>query len=207
MSRPSDTWLPIAIVVILGLVIVMAFRQFRGQFHFGSQATEETQPTAIISEDHFSPAEDLEHLDLYRMEQARLTMDIAMYSFTDKQLAGEIVKLAKQGVVIRIYRDREQYDSEQRAATQRHDQSTTDMFKDVQNIQVRVKGNRRRDLMHMKAYLIDGNLLRDGSANWSVAGERVQDNNARFTNNQGETRFFVDAFEQMWARSDNQVVQ
>ncbi len=108
---------------------------------------------------------------------------------------------------IRIYRDREQYDSEQRNAAQHHEQSTTDMFKGEQNIQVRVKGNGRRDLMHLKAYLIDGALLRDGSANWSVAGEKVQDNNAHFTNNPGETRFFSDAFEQMWARPDNQVVQ
>lgn len=204
MARPSEILFPISVVIVIGLAALLIYRQFRGNV---AQAPEEIKSGSIISEDHFSPGEDLEHLDLYRMEQARLTLDIAMYSFTDRQLADEVVKLARQGVVIRIYRDREQYDNEQRNAAQHHDQSTTDMFKDVPNIQVRVKSNKRRDLMHMKAYLIDGVLLRDGSANWSVAGERVQDNNAHFTNNQGETRFFVDAFDQMWARADNEVVQ
>jgi len=206
MARPSDTWIPIAVVVVLGLAALLLFRQFRGHPQPG-QAIDDAKPGQIILEDHFSPPEDLEHLDLYRMEHARLSMDIAMYSFTDKYLADEIVKMARQGIEIRIYRDREQYDNEERNAAQHHDQSTSDMFKGEQNIQLRIKASGRRDLMHLKAYLIDGALLRDGSANWSPAGEKVQDNNARFTNNPVEVRFFNDAFEQMWARSDNQIVQ
>ena len=220
MARPTDTWLPIAIVVVIGLAMILVFSRFREPLHLGQwtgniqssskplhsqSSSEDLKSAGIISEEHFSPGEDLAHVDLYRLGQARLTLDVAMYSFTDKQLADQIISLAKQGVIIRIYRDREQYNIEQHSAAQRHEQSTTDMFKDVPNIQVRVKG--RRELMRMKAYLVDGALLRDGSADWTVAGEKSQDNNARFTNNQGETRFFIDAFDEMWARSDNQVVQ
>jgi phosphatidylserine/phosphatidylglycerophosphate/cardiolipin synthase-like enzyme len=212
-----DTWLPIAIVVVIGVVMILVFNHFREPLHLGQltdnalprnhspQPSQDLKSAGIITEEHFSPGEDLEHLDLYRLGQAHITLDVAMYSFTDEQLADQIIALGRQGVVIRIYRDREQYDIEQRSAAQRHKQSTTDMFKDVPNIQVRVKG--RRELMRLKAYLVDGALLRDGSADWSVAGEKWQDNNARFTNNQGETRFFIDAFDEMWARSDNQVVQ
>jgi phosphatidylserine/phosphatidylglycerophosphate/cardiolipin synthase-like enzyme len=197
------SWLPI----ILVLVALAVLFHFRNRLHFGGQEIEDAKPGQVASEDHFSPPEDLERLDLYRLEHARLSMDIAMYSFTDKPLADELIKLALEGVEIRIYRDREQYDNEQRNAAQHHDQSTTDMFRSEHNIQVRVKASGRHDLMHLKAYLIDGVLLRDGSANWSPAGEKVQDNNARFTNNPVEIRFFSDAFEQMWARSDNEVVQ
>jgi phosphatidylserine/phosphatidylglycerophosphate/cardiolipin synthase-like enzyme len=220
MARPTETWLPIAIVLIIGLTMILVFSRFHEPLHLGQwtgnaqspgkpphpqPSSEDLKSAGIISEEHFSPGEDLEHLDLYRLGQARLTLDVAMYSFTDKQLADQIVSLAKQGVVVRIYRDREQYNIEQRSAAQRHEQSTTDLFKDVPNIQVRVKG--RRELMRIKAYLIDGAMLRDGSADWTQAGEKWQDNNARFTNNQGETRFFIDAFDEMWARPDNQVVQ
>jgi phosphatidylserine/phosphatidylglycerophosphate/cardiolipin synthase-like enzyme len=200
------SWLPI-VLVLVALAVLFHFRSHFHFGHFGAPAIEDAQPGQIISEDHFSPPEDLEHLDLYRLEHARLSMDIAMYSFTDKPLADELIKLAREGVEIRIYRDREQYDNEQRNAAQHHDLSTTDMFRGEHNIQVRVKASGRRDLMHLKAYLIDGTLLRDGSANWSPAGEKVQDNNARFTNNPVEIRFFNDDFEQMWARSDNEVVQ
>ncbi|HTC92988.1 MAG TPA: phospholipase D-like domain-containing protein [Terriglobales bacterium] len=203
MLRRLGNWLPIVLVVA---ALALLFH-FRSHLHFGAPAIEDAKPGEFIFEDHFSPPEDLEHLDLYRLEHARLSMDIAMYSFTDKPLADELIKLAHDGVEIRIYRDREQYDTEQRNAAQHHDQSTTDMFRGEQNIQVRVKASGRRDLMHLKAYLIDGTLLRDGSANWSPAGEKTQDNNARFTNNPIEIRFFNDDFEQMWARSDNEVVQ
>jgi len=206
LLRRLRSWLPI-VLVLAALAVLF---HFRGHFHFGhfgAPAIEDAKPGEIISEDHFSPPEDLEHLDLYRLEHARLSMDIAMYSFTDKPLADELIKLAREGVEIRIYRDREQYDNEQRNAAQHHDLSTTDMFREEHNIQVRVKASGRRDLMHLKAYLIDGALLRDGSANWSPAGEKTQDNNARFTNNPVEIRFFSDDFEQMWARADNEVVQ
>jgi len=92
-------------------------------------------------------------------------------------------------------------------AAQFHDQSTADVFRGEHNIHVSVKAGGRRDLMHLGAYLIDGTLLRDGSANWSLAGEKMQDNNARFTSNPVEIRAFTDDFEQIWARSDNEVVQ
>src|SRR5260370_21141519 len=195
-------WLPIVLVVIALAVLF----HFRNQLHFGGRV-DDAKPAEIIAEDHFSPPEDLEHIDLYRLEHARLSMDVAMYSFTDKPLADEIIKLARDGVEIRIYRDREQYENEQRNAAQHHDQSTTDMFRGEHNIQVRVKASVRRDLMHLRAYLIDGTLLRDGSANWSPAGEKVQDNNARFTSNPVEIRAFTDDFEQLWARSANEVLQ
>jgi phosphatidylserine/phosphatidylglycerophosphate/cardiolipin synthase-like enzyme len=73
--------------------------------------------------------------------------------------------------------------------------------------QIRVKNSSRRDLMHLKAYVIDGALLRDGSANWSAAGLKAQDNNARFTNDPAEVQVFEKDFEEMWGREDNQVLR
>jgi phosphatidylserine/phosphatidylglycerophosphate/cardiolipin synthase-like enzyme len=201
--RRITSWLPLLLI----LVGVTLLYHFRSHLHFGSGSAEQPNARQLLMEDHFSPREDLARLDLYRLEHARLSLDVAMYSFTDRALADAIIKLAHDGVEVRIYRDREQYDSEQRAAAQHHDRSTTDMFRGEDNIHIRVKGNGRRDLMHLKAYLIDGSLLRDGSANWSVAGERYQDNNARYTDDPLEIRYFTDAFEQMWARSDNEIVQ
>jgi phosphatidylserine/phosphatidylglycerophosphate/cardiolipin synthase-like enzyme len=203
LRRRIGSWLPIILVVL----VLAALYHFRNHLNFRGGRADDAKPTQLIMEDHFSPPEDLEHIDLYRLEHARLSLDVAMFSFTDRFLADELVKLAREGVEIRIYRDHEQYDTEQRNAAQHHDRSTTDMFRGENNIHIRVKGSGRRDLMHLKAYLIDGLLLRDGSANWSLAGERFQDNNARYTNDPVEIRYFADDFEQMWARSDNQVVQ
>ncbi len=158
----------------------------------------------ILTENHFSPAENLERIDVEELARAKKSVDIAMYAFTDKYIADELAELAHRGVAVRIYRDREQFEQEQRNAEKHHDQSTSDMLRGV--AQVRVKNSNRRDLMHLKAYAIDGALLRDGSANWSAAGLKAQDNNARFTNDPAEVQAFEKEFEEMWAREDNEVV-
>ncbi len=159
----------------------------------------------VVTENHFAPSEDLERLDIGRLSSAQKSVDVAMYAFTDRLLAEELVALAQRGVVIRIYRDKEQYEEEERRTGR--NPSTTDMFAGQRNIHLRVKPQGGRDLMHLKAYVVDGVLLRDGSANWSISGLKDQDNNARFTNDPAEIQQFEQDFEAMWARPGNVEVQ
>lgn len=159
---------------------------------------------AAISENHYSPAENLEQIDIDRLSQAHKTIDIAMYAFTDKYLAQSLVDAARRGVRIRIYRDQQQFQDEQRHGIEHGNDSTTAMLSSQPNVSIRVKS--KRELMHMKAYVIDGALLRDGSANWSPSGLKRQDNNAHFTTNRDEVEAFQQAFDAMWTR-DNTVVQ
>jgi len=194
-----------AVVSLLALGALLAMWQFR------PQPKVEVQPLAVgvrlQSENHYSPAENLERLDVEQLEKAQRSVDVAMYAFTDKFVAEELARLGQRGVVVRIYRDREQYEQEQRNAAQHRDLSTSDLLRGAPNVSVRVKRSSRRDLMHLKAYLIDRPLLRDGSANWSPAGLKAQDNNAHYTNDPAQVRAFEQAFEEMWAREDNERVQ
>ena len=128
-----------------------------------------------VHEDHFSPAENLEQLDKAEIDHAQHSIDIAMYAFTDRYLADAILQAARRGVKVRIYRDHSQYEEEERS---RKD-STSSILVGQPNIQLRVK--HVHELMHLKAYCIDGAVLRDGSANWSPSGLKRQDNNAHFT--------------------------
>jgi len=164
-------------------------------------------PGKIVSENNFAPDENLEQLDYDRLGEAQRRVDIAMYAFTDKYLADQLMTLARRGVTVRIYRDMDQYKGEQRNADEHHDDSVTQLLHGEKNIYIRVKSSGRRDLMHLKAYAIDGKLLRDGSANWSAAGEKAQDNNAHFTNDPAEVKTFEQQFEEMWSPSDNTLVQ
>ena len=63
---------------------------------------------------HYSPFENLEQIDRERLDSAQHTVDIAMYAFTDRYVAEELLKLSRRGVQIRLYRDRQQYEEEQR---------------------------------------------------------------------------------------------
>ena len=55
-------------------------------------------------------------------------------------------------------------------------------------------------LMHMKAYAIDGVLLRTGSANFSKSGENTQDNDLIVILNSSAAAKFDAHFERSWIR-------
>jgi phosphatidylserine/phosphatidylglycerophosphate/cardiolipin synthase-like enzyme len=158
-----------------------------------------------IEEDHFSPSENLEQIDLAQIGQAQRSLDIAMYAFTDRYLAEAIERVAERGVQVRIYRDHDQFEQEQRRSNEHSDDSTTAILSGKPNVHIRVKHS--HELMHIKAYLVDGALLRDGSANWSPSGLKRQDNNAHLTTDPAQVRGFQQTFEDMWARDDNERVQ
>jgi phosphatidylserine/phosphatidylglycerophosphate/cardiolipin synthase-like enzyme len=61
---------------------------------------------------------------------------------------------------------------------------------------VRIK--RFGPLMHLKAYAIDGALLRTGSANFSASGERQQDNDLIVIRDAGAAAKFDAHFDCMW---------
>jgi phosphatidylserine/phosphatidylglycerophosphate/cardiolipin synthase-like enzyme len=129
-----------------------------------------------------------------------------MYAFTDQALAHLLIQEADRGTVVELYRDGEQYENEERNAAKYRDRSNTELLRGHRNIHIRVKPLWRSDLMHLKAWS-DGILLREGSANWSPAALKGQDNNVRFTTNAEEIRSFVNAFEAIWRRPANVVIQ
>jgi phosphatidylserine/phosphatidylglycerophosphate/cardiolipin synthase-like enzyme len=161
--------------------------------------------------EHFSPAEDLEQIDAAELRAAarrlrgtQTPLNIAMYSFTDALIARLLVEEADAGTRVRIYRDGEQFEEEEHDHHGRR--SVTSMLQGHRNIQIRVKPFSRSDLMHLKCWS-DGLILRDGSANWSPAGLKRQDNEIRFTGDEKQVQEFNRDYERMWSRPGNIVVQ
>ena len=52
--------------------------------------------------------------------------------------------------------------------------------------------------MHLKAYAVDGEVLRTGSANFSTSGENAQDNDLIVIRDAGAAGKFDAHFERMW---------
>jgi len=129
-----------------------------------------------------------------------------MYSFTDRALAQVLITEADRGTVVELYRDGEQYQLEEQNGERFPNGSVTSLFRGHRNIHIRVKPASRVDLMHEKCWT-NGTVLREGSANWSPAGLRIQDNNVRFTSNPEEIKAFVADFETMWNRAGNLTIQ
>ncbi len=69
------------------------------------------------------------------------------------------------------------------------------------NVAARVKGE--GVLMHLKAYAVDGEVLRTGSGNFSRSGLASQDNDAIFITDPMTVDLFEGNFERIWARAQN----
>jgi phosphatidylserine/phosphatidylglycerophosphate/cardiolipin synthase-like enzyme len=114
---------------------------------FGAAKASKGAQAPAVEETHlYSPDTNLERSELEMLRTARQSIDIAMYSFTDRELAQELAELAQAGVKIRVYRDRREYEQE----TERGGFTTTAILL-AAGIQVRVKGS--KELMHLNYVL------------------------------------------------------
>jgi phosphatidylserine/phosphatidylglycerophosphate/cardiolipin synthase-like enzyme len=162
---------------------------------------------------HYSPAENLEPLDVAALDKAQHSVDMVAYAFDDEAVASELLTLAKRGVNIRIYRDQQQYQGEQARAKKNPAADLMARFKGMPNVHIKVKGTMA--LAHLKSYCVDcgttemgtQSLVRDGSANWSVQGERVQDNSLVFLRGDFYELSFDHNFLLLWYRTNNQTIQ
>ena len=197
-----------------GLLALAVSGSYRLLHHRNSAAGGETpRPSSSVESEYFAPADNLERIEMgelravaNRLRSSRAPLNIAMYAFTDRSIGQLLIEEADAGAVIRIYRDGAQYEAEEREGKVYGGGSVTSMFRGHQNIQVRVKPASRSDLMHLKCWS-DGRVLRDGSANWSQAGLKRQDNEIRFTADPEEVQSFNRNFEQLWNRPMNMRVQ
>jgi len=115
---------------------------------------------AAEPEIHYAPVENLEHIDLSLIKSATKSVDMAMYTLTDWAIIAALKDARARGIAVRIALDpsvRQAYDK----------------LADMADV-VRIK--KRGPLMHLKAYAVDGVLLRTGSANLSPGGLKQQDN-------------------------------
>lgn len=161
---------------------------------------------------YYSPRYNLQRIDIHWLKKARLAgyLYIAMYSFTDRAIARELIRLAKSGVKIYIYRD----DRQMKDRT-----DVTRMLAGVRNIYIEAKNDRGFwNIMHDKMFIIPGVVLREGSANWSPSAEgascwngycgpgKNQDNDATYITNPAEINRAMNVFREMWGRRSNLTV-
>jgi phosphatidylserine/phosphatidylglycerophosphate/cardiolipin synthase-like enzyme len=137
---------------------------------------------AGAQEIHFSPEEQLDAIDAAIIEGAKRSVDFAAYSLNDGAVVDALNAAESRGVIIRIVLD----------PRERHD------FVHLRDLSDNVRIKHSGPLMHLKAYAIDGELLRTGSANFSASGERQQDNDLIVIRDAAAAAKFDAHFERMW---------
>jgi phosphatidylserine/phosphatidylglycerophosphate/cardiolipin synthase-like enzyme len=131
---------------------------------------------------HFSPEERLDTIDEQLIRTAKTSIDLASYALTDPVVIEALNEAERRGVVIRIVLD----------PRERHD------FVKLGDLSDNVRIKRGGPLMHLKAYSIDGEVVRTGSANFSTSGENAQDNDLVVIREAGAAARFDAHFERMW---------
>jgi mitochondrial cardiolipin hydrolase len=123
----------------------------------------------------FSPQGKCSAYIIREIEQAKKELLVAVYAFTNDDLAAAVVQANKRGVAVQIVIDRE-YD----AVTER----SKGKFLEAQKIPLRrlsgLKANtleRDAGLMHQKFAVIDRKLVFTGSYNWTRAADNLNDEN------------------------------
>jgi len=145
---------------------------------------------------HYAPRENLESVDAREIGRARLSIDMAAYVLSDPQVIEALINAAERGVVIRLYFDKSQFAE--------HGPARGGLIEALlahPNVAARVKGE--GVLMHLKAYAIDGEVLRTGSGNFSRSGLAAQDNDLIFITDLATVDAFENNFERIWARARN----
>lgn len=144
----------------------------------------------------YGPEPGFAGLDPNLIARARKTIDMTAYVLSDERVIEALSAAASRDVRIRVYFDAEQF--------RRIGAMNENLIGLVNqpNVQARIKAE-QNDLMHMKAYAVDGRWLRTGSANFSWSGETRQDNDIVIIDSPEAAGAFTRRFEILWARRDN----
>lgn len=103
---------------------------------------------------------------LSSLKEAQHSIDIAIYSFTNREIAKALRDVAAKGVKVRVIYDESSNEPSNQS-------STIGYLAKLQNIEVcTLKGKQAKNgkyfgIMHMKVAIVDDLVLFIGSANWS----------------------------------------
>jgi len=120
------------------------------------------------------------------INQAEAFINIAMYIFTDRDIALPLVKAQERGVKVRLYLDQEQ-------TVYLYSQSR---FLVQKGIKTRISTNNY--IMHNKFAIIDNRILLTGSYNWTFSANHRNDENLMVINDPDIIARFQDYFEKLW---------
>ncbi|GFN78348.1 mitochondrial cardiolipin hydrolase-like [Plakobranchus ocellatus] len=124
------------------------------------------------------------------MLKCQSTLDVCVFVITCKELGDIIARLFRRGVKVRIITDDEQLEA-----------SGSQIWSLIRD-GIPVRTNKTSYLMHHKFAIVDGNLLINGSFNWTKQAITGNQENLIITDNEAITTHFVNEFQRLWTLYD-----
>ena len=144
----------------------------------------------------YAPASDLERIDLALLGSATRSIDMAAYLVTDALLIEALADAARRGVRVRLYLDGAEEASGPGFGGRARG------LRGARGIEVRLKPP-GSEIMHLKSYCVDGQVLRSGSANFTVWGLKREDDDLVVIREASAIAAFERTFDTIWRRAEN----
>ena len=135
---------------------------------------------------YFSLSDNPQKAIIKNINQAQAFINIAMYIFTDKEIALPLIKARERGVKVRLYLDQDQVDY-------KYSQSR---FLVQKGIKTRISTNNY--IMHNKFAIIDNRILLTGSYNWTFSANNRNDENLLVIDDPEIIEIFQNQFINLW---------
>lgn len=187
---------PIVIAVTLAAALIYGYFSTSGRRN--PVSAPETAPILIsgkssIQGPYFSDRDAIADRIISAINRTRHTLDIAVYSFTQPEIAAAVRNAFHRGVRVRII-------SDEGEALDRHSEIG---YLRSEGIPVRLSGgfHGRRSLMHNKFAIFDGSIVETGSFNWTVSANSYNFENAVFIRDPTVAAQYEKEFGHIWAQA------
>lgn len=122
------------------------------------------------------------------IDEAKRTLDISIYSLTERTIVSAILNAKKRGVAVRIITDNQQSIGK----------AQVDALKKITAAGIVVKKNSHSGLMHEKVTISDEHVVTTGSFNYSAAASTKNDEVLVIIRDEKIAKDWTAEFEKMW---------
>ena len=172
------------IVFVLGLGVGIAIT-----YH-----SAPTIPPALYkTETYFSPNGGVAANIIRAINNAKASIDLAIFDLTYNDIASSLEKAQKRGVRIRVIADSRQ--------AKGHNSMISTLADNQFNL--KITHGEGRGIMHNKFAIFDSKLMVTGSYNWTNNAERFNYENAIFITDPNVIRQYQKEFDKIWRTSPN----
>lgn len=177
------------------VAVAAVIGSFCGGYWCGSVPPPDVDPQPYIRT-VFTPDEDGLEAYLGFLGQARTSVHIACYGFTEPAVVEKLIELHKRGVKVRILLDRSQSQG-------KYQSEPVTKLRDAGIEVVIGTSTKAGQIMHHKFTIIDGELVEDGSWNYTRSANK-QANLLNFVRSKSRAQLFQKHWDKMHAHMSKQ---
>jgi len=160
-------------------------------FNFQDANSQVSSPFAVNAVDvYFCPQDECADKLIQRIDSAKTSIYIAIYSFTHDEIASALLRAKERGLDVRVVFD--------------YDQSKNDSSDDelLQAAGILIAFRNGSGYMHNKFAVIDANIVATGSFNYSQNADTKNDENLIFIESAKVAEKYKQDFDRLWEVSN-----